>query len=712
MSTMIASRFGRNRPLLLALAMALVVWSADVIARVLFDEMAIVSALFPTGLVLGKRLLIATAIGAAAAIGYTLYTRKTRDVGQTALDRSEQKYRDLFESMIEAVYRCYADGTVIAANPAMVRKLGYTSEAEVIENVNTLRICANREQSQAIIDSLAETGEAREMVVDIARKDGSTLTAVTSTRIIDRDEEGDVVYQGTFADISELRAATDALRDSEEHFRALTENAVDIVTVINEEGEVLYVSPSCLPITGFMPADLVGRSVFASVHSDDLGLARRSIASVFNSSGTSRSFTCGYVKADGDVIQIETIGSAFRNSKGDLRAVLNTRDVTQRRRTEQQLQQAQKMQAIGHLTGGIAHDFNNLLTVIVGNLQLIGERDLDPEASDQVDTAYRAAMQGADLTRRLLAFAKRQPLEPKVVDVSKLLDAMDPLLYRSLGKLVNIEMDLADDLWLAKVDPAQLESAILNLAINSRDAMDGEGLLQIRTKNCAYGASGLREDPVLIAGEYVCISVEDNGSGMSEEVRKAAVEPFFSTKQDRNGSGLGLSMVYGFVQQSGGHIRLDSREGEGTCIDLYLPRSTELESSETEMNGAAKVTGGAETVLVVDDNRDVRGAAAAILVNLGYDVVEAASGEEALEVLGKQSIDLLFSDIKMPRMSGLELAEQVRGRNPDTQILLTSGYSDEAPSGDKARSFEFLRKPYSRQDLALRLRTILDQCHD
>jgi len=629
-----------------------------------------------------------------------------------ALKRSEEQYRDLFEHVPDGVYRTLHDGTVLAANPAMARILGFASADELVRYGNTRDVHADEQQARALDKQVRETGSASDVMIDIKRKDGSIKTVIADVRRVSDPSAEKPVYQSTFSDISELRAATDALKDSEEHFRALTENAVDMVTVINEAGEVLYCSPACLAVTGFMPEDLVGRNAFDGVHRDDRERAEKSIAYTFSRSNESKSFTCRYLRADREIIEVETIGSAFRNSKGEPRAVLNSRDVTERRKTEQQLQQAQKMQAIGHLTGGVAHDFNNLLTVIVGNLQLIGEGDLDPETDSQVNTAYRAAMQGADLTRRLLAFARRQPLEPKVIDVGKLLFAMDPLLHRSLGKLMNIRMELADDLWLSKVDPAQLESAILNLAINSRDAMDGEGLLTIRTKNCAYGASGLREDPVLIAGEYVCISVEDYGCGMSEEIRKAAVEPFFSTKDDKNSSGLGLSMVYGFVQQSGGHISLDSREAEGTRIDLYLPRSSELETSVEGLNGSAATPTGSEKILIVDDNSDVRRSAATILSKLGYETLEAPSGSEALEVLGAGPVDLVFSDIKMPEMSGLELAEKVRSQTPATEILLTSGFSDQSPPGDKARSFEFLRKPYSRHELATRLRSILDNRND
>ena len=345
-----------------------------------------------------------------------------------ALRKSEEQYRGLFEQMIDGVYRCLEDGTVVAANPAMVSMLGYDSVQEVCRNVNAVRICVNRVEAEQIMDMLAERGEARNVMIDVQRKDGTVITVVNNTSVVSEMQSGKRVYQGTFTDVSKLRAATEALRDSEEHFRALAENSMDIVTVINDDGEVLYVSPSCHTVTGYTQAQLRGEKIFDAIHEDDVQVVREIVRKGFEHPGGSKSFTCRYIHADGRTLYIETVGTSFRNIAGELRAVINTRDITERLQTDRQLRQAQKMQAVGQLTGGIAHDFNNLLTVIVGNLQMIEDTDLDPEASVQVEMAMRAAMRGSDLTQQLLAFARRQPLEPRPTDVNELIHQMQPLL--------------------------------------------------------------------------------------------------------------------------------------------------------------------------------------------------------------------------------------------------------------------------------------------
>lgn len=634
-----------------------------------------------------------------------------RVLAKRALVESEEKYRDLFEQLLEGVYRSLADGTILAANPAMVRLLGYSSEGEMCSLTNARDLLSRPEQHDSLIADLGNDGEVRDLVVEVKCKDGSRRTVLANMKAIPAHYDDGIVYQGTLSDISELQRTTFALRDSEEHFRALADNTPDIVSVIDENSRVLYCSPSCLGTTGFSAQSRTGSCAHENVHPDDLEVAKKAVDEFFEKTGTPKWFNFRYMHRDGSVLHMEAVATSFLNSQGKLRAVINTRDISHRHRTMRQLQQAQKMQSIGQLTGGIAHDFNNLLTVIVGNLQLIEEASTDQEINSLVDMAYKAAMHGADLTHRLLAFAKRQPLEPKVIDVNELLGGMETLLRRSLGEQLSIDIEGPDDLWLAKVDPVQLESAILNLAINARDAMGTAGQLLISASNFDYQEHGATPDSSLPIGEYVRISVTDNGSGMTEEIRKKAIEPFVSTKEDTDGSGLGLSMVYGFVQQSGGHLRLDSQSGQGTCIMLYLPRSDEMEIADSHFNMLTEDPVGSETVLVVDDNNAVRHSVSRLVSKLGYEVIDAPDGATALRIMDSLHVDLLFSDIKMPGMSGFELAATTRERHPTIHVMLTSGFTEEpaAFSRNDLPDYDFLHKPYDKHRLATKIRANLDQ---
>lgn len=631
-----------------------------------------------------------------------------REFARRALYESEQKYRELIEQMLEGVYRSLGDGTVLSANPAMVRLLGYSSEDELCRLTNAHDLHFSPEHYETMMKNLGEKGQARGQIVEILCKDGSRRTVLANMKAIPGQYGGDVVYQGTFSDVGELQRTTYSLRDSEEHFRALSENSPDIITVISKHAEVLYVSPSLRRITAYEPNLRRGRNAFEHIHDDDRAVAERAIGQAFDQLGKSKWFDFRYIHRDGGTLYMESVATAFVNSRGDLRCVINTRDISERHRTNQQLQQAQKMQAVGQLTGGIAHDFNNLLTVIVGNLQLLEESTEDSEAQDLVSTAFRAAMRGADLTHHLLAFAKRQSLEPEIVIVNELLAGMQPLLRRSLGESLRVNFTCDESLWPAKVDPVQLESAILNLSINARDAMGSDGELTITTSNCSRNALDIQADPSLPCGDYVQICVMDNGDGMSELIRKSAVEPFFTTKQETDGSGLGLSMVYGFVQQSGGHMRLESESGHGTRVMLYLPRSTAVADRSSTRTQQTEAPSGRESVLVVDDNDDVRKSVARLVAKLGYEVQEAANGDAALRILESSEVDLVFSDVRMPGMTGFELASRTRKRHPETRVILTSGFSEQPPANEQADNIDILPKPYNKRELATRFRAALE----
>lgn len=387
-------------------------------------------------------------------------------------------------------------------------------------------------------------------------------------------------------------------------------------------------------------------------------------------------------------------------------------DITGRKQIEHQLVQAQKMEAIGNLTGGMAHDFNNLLGIVIGNLDLARSRVADDEGLFEIiDDAHNAAWRGADLTRRLLAFARRQPLRPERVNVNELISNTVRLLGRLLGEDIEVSLQLADNIWPVTADPAQLEAGLANLATNARDAMPKGGRLIIVTDNRRLDADYVASHLDVAEGDYVMIEVSDTGTGMSPETVERIFEPFFTTKEPGKGSGLGLSMVFGFLRQSGGHINVYSELGAGTTFRLYLPRTTAEKAASKSISLAPPMAKGAgETILVVEDNPAVRRVVLRQLSALGYRTFESADAREALDLLGREQVNLLFSDIVMPGgIDGVELARIAAERWPALKIVLTSGFPQaRLDSGDTLKSLRLLSKPYSQGELAAMLRASLD----
>jgi signal transduction histidine kinase len=409
----------------------------------------------------------------------------------------------------------------------------------------------------------------------------------------------------------------------------------------------------------------------------------------------------------------------LRDRKGrTIGAFQYSRDVTQRvraterlREAQDTLQRAQKMEALGQLTGGVAHDFNNLLQVIGGNLQLLRRETAGEERAERrIDFALAAVARGAKLASQLLAFGRRQPLEPRVVNLGRFLHGMDDMLRRAIGAEIDLETVVSGGLWNTLVDTGQIENALLNLAINARDAMEGQGHLTIEAGNVALGEDYARANAEVTPGQYVMVAVTDTGSGMTAEVMARAFDPFFTTKPEGKGTGLGLSMVYGLVKQSGGHVKIYSEIGQGTTVKLYLPRVAQGEEEVPE-DDPGPVRGGAETILVVEDDLEVRETAVALLADLGYRVLKAPDAAAGLAVIESGvAIDLLFTDVVMPgAMRSSDLARKAQELIPGLPVLYTSGYTENAivHGGRLDPGVELLAKPYTREALARKIRQLL-----
>lgn len=423
--------------------------------------------------------------------------------------------------------------------------------------------------------------------------------------------------------------------------------------------------------------------------------------------------------ADGTIIDLRVSGAPIGNDDGTLRAIiLVVRDETERNRLERQFLQSQKMEAVGQLTGGIAHDFNNLLGILIGNLDLIRERvGDDPETVELADAALDAGLRGADLNKRLLAFSRRQALQPETVDVNSAIGAMVKLLRRSLGERIKINVECDEAIWPVVVDLVQLETAVVNLCINARDAMPQGGVLTIETHNTTLDADYAARHAELSPGQYVMVAISDTGMGMTPDTLARVFDPFFTTKPVGRGTGLGLSMVYGFMKQSNGHVNIYSELGAGTTVRLYLSRQTAQDAipafafSEKPVSRASRN----ELILVVEDNAEMRRVAVRQLLELGYRVEEVENADQALAFL-RQDLrpDLLFADVIMPGlMDGIELADIVRATWPNIRILLSSGFTERAVIEARAKEsrstdYPLLSKPYRKNDLALIVRKVLD----
>ncbi|MBP2228563.1 PAS domain S-box-containing protein [Azospirillum agricola] len=488
--------------------------------------------------------------------------------------------------------------------------------------------------------------------------------------------------------------------------------STDIMLVAGLDATISAVNPAWTLVLGWTEAELLGRSFLDLVHPDDRAATLAEVAKLGRGVTTFR-FENRYRRKDGSHCLLSWTAvpdHRFIHAVG--RDVTAEREAAETlRRTEAALQQAQKMESIGQLTGGVAHDFNNLLQIIAGNLHLL-LRDVagDEQARRRVANALAGVERGAKLASQLLAFGRRQALEPKVVNIGRFVTGMGDLMRRTIGEAIEVEVVIAGGLWNTLVDPAQVENALLNLAINARDAMDGHGRLTVEVGNAFLDDAYTLGHADVRPGQYVMLAVTDTGSGMTPEVMAQVFEPFFSTKPEGKGTGLGLSMVYGFVKQSGGHVKLYSEPGQGTTVKLYFPRVHQGEDVMIPV-ASGPITGGSETILVAEDDEGVRATVVETLGDLGYRVLTARDAASALTVIESGvPIDLLFTDVVMPGpLRSPELARKARERQPGIAVLFTSGYTENAivHGGRLDAGVELLSKPYSREALARKLRHVL-----
>ncbi len=495
-------------------------------------------------------------------------------------------------------------------------------------------------------------------------------------------------------------------REVEERERVF-ETSLDLILITDKSGNFIRVSPSSQTILGYRPDEMIGHNGTEFLFPEDLDSVREEMRKARRGRAM-RNFETRYVHKDGHPVPLAWSGIWSEREK---RHFFIGRDMTERIKLEQQLRQSQKMDAVGQLTGGVAHDFNNILTVITGTIEILAEGvEDDPALKEITGLIDEAAQRGAQLTRQLLAFARRQPLEPKQINPNKLLEDTTKMLQQLLGEHIEIAMVLEPQAWPAMVDPTQLSTALINLAVNARDAMPEGGKLTIETDNVVLDESYAQAHSEVQPGNYVMIAVSDTGAGVPDAIKDKIFEPFFSTKEMGKGTGLGLSMVYGFVKQSGGHIKLYSEEGHGTTIKLYLPRAGGQADTAAEQ-APAPISGGSETILVVEDDPLVRTYVIAQLQGLGYTTLSASNAAEALALVESGAkFELLFTDVIMPgAMNGRQLAGELQRRGIPFKVLFTSGYTENAivHHGRLDPGVILLNKPYRKSDLARLVRVAL-----
>jgi PAS domain S-box-containing protein len=505
-----------------------------------------------------------------------------------------------------------------------------------------------------------------------------------------------------------------ALRASEELFRALVENSSDALLLVDAEARITYIAPSSARHLGWRSDQIVGRSIFDFLHPDDRELVGARMAETLQNPTSPVMAEVRFLHADGSWRIMESVGVNHIADPSVGAIVLNARDITDRRKLEVQLRQAQKMEAVGQLAGGVAHDFNNLLTAILGycNLMLDDIPREDPIRAD-LEEIRSAGERAAALTRQLLAFSRRQMLQPQVVDLNTIVQQLEKLLRRLISEDVELVTALAPDLFTVRVDPASIEQILVNLAVNARDAMPVGGRLTIETSNVDLDEPYAVAHMPMTPGHYVMLAVGDTGEGMDEATRARVFEPFFTTKAQGKGSGLGLATVYGIVKQSGGYIWVYSEPARGSVFKVYLPPADERASAAPHHPGRQRTNEprGWETVLLVEDEDAVRALAREVLRRHGYVVLEARHGVDALRMVERHTDDihLMVTDVVMPHMSGRDLAERLSTVRPTMKVLFMSGYTDHAVMHrDLTPGSAFIQKPFTPEGFARRVRTVLD----
>ena len=629
-----------------------------------------------------------------------------------AVGGGQQGQASRFELLVHAVtdyaiYMLNPDGTIASWNIGAERLKHYTADEIIGQHFSRFFTPEDRaiDKPGTALRTAAAVGRWEDEAWRV-RKGGERFWALAVLDAI-HDERGELIgFAKVTRDMSERRAAQQALAESERRFRLLVTSVTDYALfTLDLSGNIQSWNPGAERLKGYSVSEVLGKH-FSLFYTPE-GRAAGEPASVLHKVRTEGRFESEglRVRKDGTRFWANVVIDPIYDETGQLIGFTKiTRDITERRSLEQareQLYQAQKMETVGQLTGGIAHDFNNLLTAVSGSHALLRQISLDPRAKRLLDTADRAVARGAKLTQQLLTFSRQHRLQPEKANANELITVVEELLHHATAQNIDIKLDLFPQLWSASIDHAQFQSALLNLVVNARDALEGEGgTITIETRNVVLDEQDAQALGEIAAGAYIQISVRDTGTGMSKETMAKAIEPFYTTKEPGKGSGLGLSQVYGFLRQSNGQIEIGSTPGEGTTVNMYLPRLVD-DNADDDTQGRLG------SVLITEDDPDVMSIAVETLQVLGYQVYTATNAAEALALLRRDlPVDILFTDIVMPNgMNGVELAREARRLRPDLPVLLASGYSRGGVPTDE--NTVFIPKPYQLPELARQLESMI-----
>jgi two-component system cell cycle sensor histidine kinase/response regulator CckA len=644
-----------------------------------------------------------------------LFTAYLRDItsrrqAEDALRKSEERFRALVENGSDGICLVDRAGIVQYSSPSSRRVLGWAPEKRDGRPVFEIAHPDDMERARAFLAQCLATRGGVPVTIELRglHEDGGwRLVEIVAANHLDDPAVGAVVMN--YRDVTLRRRAEDSVREAARQFRAVFDGALDAMVIVDDEGRYVEANAAACGLYGLGHSALLGHWIGDYVVP---GLDVAAMWAAFRREGRAKG-ELRIVRPDGRIRELEFAASADFLPGSHL-AVL--RDVTQRRQLEEQLRQAQKIEAVGRLAGGVAHDFNNLLNVITGYGQMLFRRLADGPEREKTRAILQAADRAAGLTRQLLAFSRKQVLEPKVLDLNAVVSGMDEMMRRLIGEDIELQADLAPDLGRTRADPGQIEQVLMNLVVNARDAMPRGGRVRLETVNAEMDEAYVRDHLGARPGRYVTLAVCDTGFGMDAETQKHIFEPFFTTKEKGKGTGLGLATVYGIVKQSEGYIWVDSAPGAGTTVRVYLPRveaEPEAEEPRRPVVPEQAPARGTETVLLVEDEEMVRRMTREVLEGAGYRVLEAASGFEALRLSSGHGgrLDLLLTDVVMPGMSGRELAERLAPVRPGMKVLYMSGHTDDAifHHGVAQAGTGFLQKPFTPETLERRIRELLGQ---
>lgn len=627
-----------------------------------------------------------------------------RELASAKLRESESRLLKVFSNCpVALVVNRLSDRVITEVNPEFTRLTGWSRDEAVGQIPRELGLF-DKESADAMVAELQRGGALLNLEIKVRTREGEVRSVILGTVLVEM--EGTPHAITTFVDITERTAAEAERQASEARYRTLFEYAPAGILITDNEGYYLDVNDAMCQMIGYSREEMIGMNGVDIVPPDEVEYIDKGLSIVRSKAKYNRSWL--FRRKDGSIFECDV--TAKQMPDGIILGVI--RDVTEHNQLEDQLRQAQKMEAVGLLAGGIAHDFNNLLTAITGYCELtLKKLRPDDPLSANIREIRDAGNRAASLTGQLLAFSRKQVLKPEVLNLNAVIEKMEKMLRRMVPENIGFQLVLEPDLGNIKADPGQMEQVIMNLVVNARDAMPGGGRLMIKTENIYLDDDYVSQHIEIVPGPFVKVILSDTGLGMDEETRRRIFEPFFTTKEVGKGSGLGLSTVYGIIKQSGGDITIYSERGRGTTFKIYLPRVDESVVAPVSSLKSEDASG-TETILLVEDEDLVRNLIREILTDAGYTVLDAPNGKEALEICESypDPIDLMLTDLVMPGISGIELKKRVSIARPGLRVLLMSGYTDESLTleGDLDTEEDFIEKPFTPESITLKIREVLD----